>query len=398
MLSLTEMNGSESLAWSQDSGHRPRVLVVDDCRSILDVVAEVLRLEGFEVLATDRPQDVLHFVTHAEPADIVLCDIMMPQVTGVELHAHFQKSPTWVGVPFIFLSALSDPGDVRMSKTLGCDDYLTKPFDPDDLLAVVKGKIVLSRQRRKLGERRLEDYRRRIVHTLSHEFRTPLVSINTGTELLLDQDTKLDEHHVHRLLESVRRGGLRLQRLVDDFMLLQQIDWGQARHSYQSQSREVPFLDLIERAIEDLREAAMEDGASEPHIQVIFGNQSTQPTPRLRIHETQIVDALRRILNNSLKFGGADKPIRMTVGWDQEKAWVEIQDQGPGMSPGIIDQARQVFTQIGRDRFEQQGCGLGLPIACYFVELNRGAIFFREPEGGVGSIACIHLPRIQSSS
>jgi DNA-binding response OmpR family regulator len=121
------------------------ILVVDDQPEILENLALVLELEGFEVLAACDGLDALD-VLESRSVDLILADIAMPRMNGYQLYERVRESPRWVAVPFIFLTARAMDSDIRFGKELGVDDYLTKPIQPEDLLAAVHGRLRRAQQ------------------------------------------------------------------------------------------------------------------------------------------------------------------------------------------------------------------------------------------------------------
>ena len=117
------------------------ILVVDDNLDLVDGVKLTLEMEGFQVLAAGSGQEALTVLERITP-DLILADIMMPNLDGYELYVRVHKDPRWVHVPFIFLTAKTSKEDIRKGKEMGADDYITKPFDPQDLVAAVRGKLL----------------------------------------------------------------------------------------------------------------------------------------------------------------------------------------------------------------------------------------------------------------
>ncbi len=116
------------------------ILVVDDNPDLVDGVKLTLEMEGFQVLAGDSGQAALDILERITP-DLILADIMMPNIDGYELYERVHADPRWVHVPFIFLTAKSSKEDILKGKEMGADDYITKPFDPQELVAAVRGKL-----------------------------------------------------------------------------------------------------------------------------------------------------------------------------------------------------------------------------------------------------------------
>ena len=127
------------------------ILVVDDEIAVLNAIAEILRMEGFQVFtATDGLEGLDVLETHTP--DLIITDIMMPRMNGYQLHQRVSNNPEWVWIPFLFLSAKGEEEDIRFGKELGVDDYLKKPIEPEDLIAAVIGRLkrfeILAEERR----------------------------------------------------------------------------------------------------------------------------------------------------------------------------------------------------------------------------------------------------------
>jgi two-component system alkaline phosphatase synthesis response regulator PhoP len=121
------------------------ILVVDDNPSLLGGVQLALETAGYQVLTANNGIEALA-VLQAQRVDLILADISMPQMNGYQLYERARENPQWVAIPFIFLTARAMDSDIRYGKELGADDYLTKPFEPDDLCAAVRGKLRRARQ------------------------------------------------------------------------------------------------------------------------------------------------------------------------------------------------------------------------------------------------------------
>ncbi|MBN1216141.1 MAG: response regulator [Candidatus Lokiarchaeota archaeon] len=121
---------------------KPLILIIDDYKDILDTLKMILEFNNFNVLTANNSKEALEVLsTHKIPPDLIISDIMMPGMNGYELFNKITLNSNWNHIPFIFLSAKSSPEDIRYGKELGADDYLTKPFNEEDLLAIIRGKI-----------------------------------------------------------------------------------------------------------------------------------------------------------------------------------------------------------------------------------------------------------------
>jgi len=121
------------------------ILVVDDQPEILENLALMLEVEGYRVVTANDGLEALDSL-ESEPVDLILADIAMPRLNGYQLYERVRENPQWAMIPFLFLTARALDSDIRYGKELGVDDYLTKPIQPEDLLAAVSGRLRRARQ------------------------------------------------------------------------------------------------------------------------------------------------------------------------------------------------------------------------------------------------------------
>jgi DNA-binding response OmpR family regulator len=121
------------------------ILTVDDQPELLDSIALTLRAAGYTVLAVSDGIDALE-VLRSQRVDLILADIAMPHMNGYQFYQQVRENYDWVAIPFLFLTARAMDSDIRYGKELGVDDYLTKPIQPEDLLAAVQGKLRRTQQ------------------------------------------------------------------------------------------------------------------------------------------------------------------------------------------------------------------------------------------------------------
>jgi DNA-binding response OmpR family regulator len=126
-------------------GTAASILVVDDQLALRDNVRQALEEAGYQVLSAGDGLEALTAL-QAQPVDLIVADIAMPRMNGYQLYERVRKNPGWLHVPFIFLTARALDSDVRYGKQLGVDDYLVKPFELEDLLAAVEGKLRRAQQ------------------------------------------------------------------------------------------------------------------------------------------------------------------------------------------------------------------------------------------------------------
>src|SRR6186997_184975 len=128
-----------------------RILLIEDNQEVRENTAEILELAGYNVLVAPNGKIGVEIAQKENP-DLIICDIMMPELDGYGvLHILNKKSET-AGIPFIFLTAKTEKTDIRKGMNLGADDYLTKPFDDTDLLNAIEARLQKSSMQRKMYE------------------------------------------------------------------------------------------------------------------------------------------------------------------------------------------------------------------------------------------------------
>ena len=364
----------------------PSVLIVDDNPLIVDVVSEILSKIQVKVLSSQNGIEALKLLKE-NYVDVIVCDVMMPKMDGYQLYNHIRNQSELAHIPFLFLTALDDDVEVQQGHEIGIDDYLLKPFEPRQFVSIVKGKIIRSRKLKTQSEERFDGFRKRVINTLSHEFRTPLVAINTGAELLLDQQESLDKKKILGLLEAIKRGGQRLERLVTDFMVLQQIEAGVSRRLFESRKRNIVVSTLINHIIESVADTVEEEG-----FKISLSDYSKGCV--VQVCESQITDILTRLIANAVKFSPESFLVELYILKREFEVIIEIRDRGVGIDPEKAHEVVRLFTQIDRDRLEQQGMGLGLGIASMYTAINGGRLEFAARKDG-GSIVSLILPLIK---
>src|SRR5829696_518410 len=168
-----------------------KILVVEDAQSLRKDVLEMLGFEGYQGIGAENG---LIGVQHAREylPDLIICDIMMPEMDGYGVLETLRKDPRTQSIPFIFLTARTERVDMRTGMDLGADDFLTKPFHAAELLSTVKARLERAAIVEDKAREDMEEIRENIMMALPHELRTPL-NVILGFSDLLMTDCRLME-------------------------------------------------------------------------------------------------------------------------------------------------------------------------------------------------------------
>ncbi|MBE9524638.1 MAG: response regulator [Chloroflexi bacterium] len=118
-----------------------KVLIVDDNNEVRDTISQYLQIENYLVLQARDGVDALNILEKFTP-DIILSDIKMPRMDGIELYKNIRQKHQWLTIPFLFLTADNSPQSIRLGRELGVEDYLTKPISPKELVSAIRGRLL----------------------------------------------------------------------------------------------------------------------------------------------------------------------------------------------------------------------------------------------------------------
>jgi len=368
--------------------HAPAVLVVDDDPLIVALLTGVLTSRNYSVIKSYSSAEALR-ILREQSVDLIICDVVMPSMSGYEFMQRVRAETPRGTVPFVFMTSNdSFEGVPPVTETKEIEPVLPKSAEPHELLSLVRRKLGDFAAAEALTKRDFDAYRRRVVHTLSHEFRTPLTAINIGMELLMEHRGSLDSDKAWNLLEAVRRGGLRLEKLVKDFLTLQQIEAGMTEEAFATSAAEVSIAPVVENFLTSKASVYEKDG-------VVFKVSDRSRGARVKIVEAQILDCLDRLVSNAEKFSPKDRTVEIETSATDAEVCVTIKDRGCGIERQQLEHACDIFGQVNRERNEQQGGGLGLPIVRSYVTSNKGRLEFTERAGG-GTEVSLVFPRAAS--
>lgn len=358
-----------------------KILVIEDQPEVRLNVEDILTLEDYDVVAAVDGEEGLNLAKQLLP-DLILCDVMMPKLTGFEVLQALRQDPKTATIPFILLTAKADHAAVRQGMTLGADDYLTKPFSLDDLLQAINARLIQSRQRQTQTQSQLEELRQQITRSLPHELLTPLNGILGTAELLTNFYDSLTKDEILESIADVKASGERLHRLVQNFLLMADLDLLAASPDRLAdwQSR---LADSIEVSM-ILSQMLSLLGARHPRIHDV--TLVADPI-QVKIAELDFRKIVGELLDNAFKFSLPGTPIYLRATTQNHRFYFTLQDHGRGMN--IQEQQRiGAHTQFQRSRYEQQGSGLGLCLAKRLTELYGGQLAIAS-EPGQGTIITI---------
>ncbi|MGJ3237501.1 MAG: hybrid sensor histidine kinase/response regulator [Anaerolineae bacterium] len=368
------------------------ILLIEDNHDIRQNIASILELEGFEVKEAENGGTGLGMLQLFTP-DLIISDISMPDFDGFQILQHVRQSAPLKKIPFLFLTALTDRKSMRQGMELGADDYLTKPFTNEELLSAVYSR--LRRQETLLSDQgndrqnaeELEKAKKNLTQMVAHELRTPLTSVVMIEQLIDKKFDSLSKDQIKDLLDSWKAGTHRLQHLVEQMVLMTQIDTNELNeNTIDLRGTAQDIRTVLDSAVAVARRFAYRH----PHGNVRVNNSTHRAD--IQCHSQSLRHAFAEIVSNALDFTTPGTDVLINQKHSDQTITISIVDTGSGMTTRKLQRALTPFEQIDRQKREQQGMGLGLPIAKKIIELHRGNIIFQQVASG-GTKVIIQLPR-----
>lgn len=366
------------------------ILVVEDDEEILNSITDILELNEFDVLAAENGVHAVQIAEQNAP-DLILSDITMPSMDGFELIKAIRAMPELSNTPFILMTARAERTYMRQGMELGADDYITKPFTHVELLAAVNARL----NRQKIAEQTValtvEQAKKKLAQLVTHELRTPLVSVSMTLEILSRQLGHLSQPQMQELLETLEAGNKRLSRVVDQIIMITQLEAGSLTPSVIAEiGRPVLLSSILMVAIDTGKKFSF-------HANDVFVQFEDMTTNAYVLCDKRALQhALSELVMNAVNFSVANGEVVVTLWEAEDKYWIRIVDQGQGMNPEQLENALKEFEQVNRSEQEQQGIGLGLPLAKRIIAAHSGK-FYVESALGRGTTITVGLPIAQTS-
>ncbi|MEA5464947.1 hybrid sensor histidine kinase/response regulator [Leptothoe sp. PORK10 BA2] len=349
----------------------PTILIVDDEPDNFEVISLLLSGQDYQLHYIHNAQAVLTALEAINP-DLILLDVMMPGISGIELCKQIRAIPQWQSVPITMVTALAGKEDLARCLNAGADDFVSKPVNGLELRARVNSMLRIKHQHDSLET--LLKFREDMVHMLIHDLRNRLTDVLLGVEFLEMNVDLATQQKLAKIYESAQG----LQLLIDDLLKIALLESGNIRLN----CTDVDIQELIHSVMDNFKAIATQKNQS------LVSQFSASPIGNVLIDETLMYRVLDNLLSNAVKFSPVNSKIIINVKKHQSGTLkIQVIDSGPGVPNELRQQIFEKY-EIGTLMPNVSQIGLGLALCKMIVKAHQGEISIRsnQPRGAIFEI------------
>ena len=367
------MDAGESLE-SKINRSEYKILIVDDVVSNVLLLKILLSNEKFQVCTANNGNMCIEMAKKEHP-DLILLDVMMPDISGFDTAVILKKDEETKDIPIIFLTALNTPTDLVHGFQVGASDFLTKPFNKEELVMRVTQQISLVAAKRIIEHQNEElratlNNRDKMYSVIAHDLRSPMASIRMVLNLVVASTTpELVGPELYELLDKANRESEEVHDLLDNLLKWTKSPTGRLNVVEQDLDLNdiIPGVVDIFEIIAQTKRIKLNLQGSDTHLVV-------------RADNDMLKTVVRNFISNAIKFSPEDSSIDIVVRQEGDYAKVSVRDHGVGIAANRLDSIfRKGETTYGTGG--EEGSGLGLLLCQDFAQKNGGMCTVESVEG-----------------
>lgn len=364
-----------------------KILIVDDVVSNVLLLKILLTNEKFQICTASNGRECIEKAKSERP-DLILLDVMMPDLNGFDTAVILKGDPETSNIPIIFLTALNTPADLVQGFKVGASDFLTKPFNKEELIVRVMQQISLVAARRIIMAQNEElrhtiNNRDKMYSVIAHDLRSPMASIRMVLNLFVNAVTpEMIGQELYDLVDKANKESEETHSLLDNLLKWTKSQTGRLNVVYQDFDINDVVLGVVDIFVIIAETKSIK-------LNCDLGEE------KLKVHADadMLNTVIRNFLSNAIKFSNENSAIDITVRRSGDFARISVRDHGVG-----IDEERlaNLFSS-GKTTYgtnNEEGSGLGLQLCKDFAVKNGGDVEV-ESVRGEGSTFSVLVPLVK---
>ena len=361
------------------------ILIVDDNQTNIILLQAILKRAKYNTVSATNGTDALRIMQDMHP-DLVLLDIMMPEMDGYEVARRKDEIEDIQSIPFLFVTALSDTNSMVKGFKAGCSDFITKPFNTEEILIRIHHQIINVENRRIINSKNEElksliRNRDKLYAVVAHDLRSPLGTIKSVLDILDENlNSEIIGFELYDLLHATTESADELFGLLENLLFWTRTQMGKLIF----QPKEIKITDAVTDAIK-----ATSSMSNIHRIDISYSDNTGNAT--VLADKNMITTVIRNILANAIKFSDEDSSIEIETKIVDNQLSCSITDHGCGMDDEVKQALQQQISITTTGKHQEEGTGLGLTLCREFIRAHNGNLSF-ESEMNVGTTFTFTIP------
>lgn len=362
------------------------VLIVDDIPANLGILVETLSSTGYRTLIAEDGNDALEQLNHVLP-DIILLDIMMPGIDGFETCRRIKKDKRTHHIPVLFMTALSGTSDKIKGFEAGAVDYITKPFNNEEILARIETHLLIRKQQEEIEDQRQELIERsamqdRFMKIANHDLRNLLAVMNLRCSMLKEEREIPSREELDETIDKLRLSIDRMNDIIHGFLS------SAAGRSFEISAGTLDTAKLLEEVVEQYQPSARKKDIKLELLEI-------ENLPAICADGSRIHQVLINYLSNAIKYSPKNSTIKIYAKEDDSFLRISVADEGPGIKESERVNLFKEYAEISTTPTDgEDSTGLGLSIVKRLIEAQGGSVGAFFPKKG--TIFWLKIPIAQA--
>lgn len=350
---------------------QPSILVIDDEPDNFDVIETLLDSENYQLHYAPSGQQAIARLNTFQP-DVILLDVMMPNLDGMEVCRLIKADSQWQAVPIIMVTALTAKEDLARCIAAGADDFISKPVNSVELRARVHSMLRIKQQYDNLQA--LLQLQEDMVNMIVHDLRNPLASIVLSTEML--KVANFSPTQQQQKISQIAIATQQLQTLIDSLLIMAKLESGKMVLNY----TQIDLCAICISALADFQEIAAQRNLT-------LVSELPEPGGMIKIDAAIFRRVLDNLLSNAIKFSPSKSQVTIKANYIGTGAKVQVIDSGVGIAPELKQTIFEKY-EVGNIVSEVSQLGLGLAFCKMAIEAHNGTITVEDnhPQGSIFTV------------
>ncbi|MFA8341569.1 MAG: response regulator [Rhodothermaceae bacterium] len=349
------------------------ILIIEDDKSVRNSLVDLLRCSGYNTDSAVNGREALEIINESQP-DLIISDIMMPEINGVDLLKKLRSQSNTASLPVIFLTAKAEYSDIRAGMNIGADDYILKPFKANEILQAVETRL----NKKNMQIENFSYIKNNITHRIPNLISIPLLNISGFANILHDDANMLKPDEIRNYANRINRSQKNLSRLINKyisyadstFLLINHTAYKYLRDSKLSLIKNITYQIIFENNI--IRDR-------KNHLHLNLEDSQLQISP---YHYQFIINEL---LENAISHSDSESDIYFTGYTHKNKYFLTVASKGKYFDKFTKENILS-HNPLNNSVFEQNFPKLGLVTIKNIMEFYKGRLDIESGKAGITEI------------